>query len=97
MRLSQAPRRGLDRPAAIGTPRRDLDPGVFPGLRASASIHGLFALCEISKGIVIIWIGDFATADAVGDLVRALACPPLALRGALSIASKGRLPASVGF
>lgn len=31
--------------------------------------NGLFAVSEISKGVVIIGFGDFATADAVGEFV----------------------------
>lgn len=33
--------------------------------------NGLFAVSEISKAFVIVGYGDFATADAVGELVAA--------------------------
>jgi hypothetical protein len=73
------------------SPRRQIEPGVavrtWPdpafslstSLRAQTAAYGGFALAEISKGIIILWIGDFATADAVGDLVGALAYPTVAL------------------
>lgn len=34
--------------------------------------NGLFAISEISKAIVIIGFGDFATADAVGEFVTSI-------------------------
>jgi hypothetical protein len=48
---------------------------------------GLFALSEISKGVIVIWIGDCATADAVAELIGALTYPADALRAALSLAA----------
>lgn len=51
-------------------------------LAQALSVHGSFALCEISKGVVIMWIGDIATADVIGDFVGTLASPARALRDA---------------
>jgi hypothetical protein len=38
--------------------------GFFQLMRCNA----FFALCEISKAVVIVGVGDFATADVVGEL-----------------------------
>jgi hypothetical protein len=41
----------------------------FVGFTQLVRRNWLFAVSEISKGVVIIGFGDFATADAVGDFV----------------------------
>lgn len=87
MRFSQVPRGLSHRSAEFVMSRVALEQAFLPRLRAATSLHGIFALSEISKGIVIVWIGDVATADAVGDLVGALAYPAHAWRDVMSILS----------
>lgn len=46
---------------------------VFDRFQEVLRHNGLFAISEISKAVVIIGFGDFATADAVGEFVTSLA------------------------
>jgi hypothetical protein len=49
--------------------------------------NALFAVCEISKGVVIVGLGDFATADAVGELVTSAAPTAAHLVASLALLS----------
>jgi hypothetical protein len=42
---------------------------ILQGLSNKARQNGMFAVSEICKGIVIIEIGDFATADFTGEFI----------------------------
>lgn len=46
--------------------------------------NGLFAVSEISKAFVVVGYGDFATADAVGELVAAVFPSATSLRSRLT-------------
>ncbi len=47
-------------------------------LRHKAAGLGHFACSEICKGVAILWIGDFATADAVAEAINCMSFPPAA-------------------
>lgn len=54
--------------------------------------NALFAVCEISKGVVIVGLGDFATADVVGELVTSAGPSAAHLVASLAISPSRRLP-----
>lgn len=47
--------------------------------------NGVFAVSEISKGVVIVGLGDFATADAVGEFVSNVIPSTARLAAALAV------------
>ncbi len=84
MRSSLAPHDVSGRQPIMGS-RLALEFGFLPALRKRTAGCGLFAVSEISKGIVIVWVGDFATADAIGELISALSYPAHVLRMTINL------------
>jgi hypothetical protein len=65
---------------ADATSRRAID-----GFSQLLRRNGAFAVSEISKGVVIIGFGDFATADAVGEFVSNAFPPAASFAAALAV------------
>ncbi len=83
MRLGQVPCQLVDRLGSAGLIGPDRRFSFNARLRSKAAGLGQFACSEICKGVVIIWVGDFATADAVAEAISFASYPPAAFTAIL--------------
>lgn len=55
--------------------------GVFSVLERTARQNGIFAISEISKGLVILVTGDMVTADSFGEFIGVMEQVPHSVKG----------------